>query len=76
MRDSIEKFNVMCDWNPPPPPPPPPKKKKKKKKKKKNNTSSQVSNLFFPKPIFPFYFCENNIETMMEWSYISTLLSL
>ena len=50
------------------PPPPPKKKQKTKNKKQKNNTSSQVSNFFFPKPIFPFYFCENNIETMMEWS--------
>ena len=47
----ISKFpNATVHHFPPPP----------KKKTKKNNTSSQVSNFFFPKPIFPFYFCENN----------------
>ena len=43
----------------------------------KKDTYNQVSNFFFPTSIFPLvYFRKNDRETMMEWSYMSTLVSL
>ena len=45
----ISKFpNATVHHSPPP--------KKKTNKQTKNNTSSQVSNFFFPKPIFPLLY--------------------